>query len=118
MRARRPSPAKTRQRTTGRIEWSDSKRPRALPIAYRFGGWNSAPLPAEIATVAAYWLQHYGAELLAIDRATLSFRLPAPLTDIDKLRQAAREIALFCDELDAGDDLCMAARSHWSFWWD
>lgn len=95
-----------------------SKSPRSLPIAYRFGGWNSAPLPAEIGVVAAHWLKCYGAELLAIDRTSLIFDLPAPLADKEQMQTAAREIALFCDELEAGDEVRTASRRQWSFWWD
>ena len=90
-----------------------------IPIAYRFGGWNSAPLPHEMGVVAKHWLDAYGADLLAIDSATMTFRLRQPIADIDLFRTAASEIGLFCDESEsAHDDIRMAARCRWSFWWD
>lgn len=92
---------------------------RTIPVAYRFGGWNSAPLPYEMGLVARHWLEKFGAELLAIDNATLAFRLRKPLADIESVRQAAREIGLFCDESESADsDIGIAASARWSFWWD
>lgn len=90
-----------------------------IPVAYRFGGWNSAPLPHEMGVVAKHWLDAYGAELLAIDSATMTFRLRQPITDIDQFSRAASEIGLFCDESEsAHDDIRMAASCRWLFWWD
>lgn len=90
-----------------------------IPVAYRFGGWNSAPLPQQMGLVAQHWLDAYAAELVAIDNATMTFHLPRPIDDVDKLKRAAREIGLFCDESEsAHDDIRLAAGRRWSFWWD
>ena len=90
-----------------------------IPVAYRFGGWNSAPLPHQMGLVAQHWLDAYAAELVAIDSATMTFHLPRPIDDVDQLKRAAREIGLFCDESEsAHDDIREAASCRWSFWWD
>ncbi len=90
-----------------------------LPIAYRFGGWNSAPLPHEMGLVLEHWHEAYGAELVCIDRATLAVRLPEPLATLEQVRAAAREVGLFCDESEsARDDIRTAVVGQWSFWWD
>lgn len=92
---------------------------RTIPIAYRFGGWNSAPLPLQMSLVAKHWLENYGAELLSIDHATITFQLREALADVVQVRKAAREIALFCDESEsADDDIRTAASRRWMFWWD
>ena len=90
-----------------------------IPIMYRFGGWNSAPRPVEMAMVLQHWKETYDAELVSIGRDTLVVGLKKPLRAVEDVRAAAREIGLFCDESEsADDDIRMASSKHWSFWWD
>ncbi len=90
-----------------------------IPIAYQFGGWNSAPNPVEMGLVLQHWADTYNAELTWIGRDTLAVRLDDPLTSLEDVRAAAREIGLFCDESEsAKDDIRTAIASYWSFWWD
>jgi ankyrin repeat protein len=90
-----------------------------IPIMYQFGGWNSAPYPVEMGLVLQHWADIYGAELISIGRDTVTVRLEHPLTTIEDVRAAAREIGLFCDESEsAEDDIRMATGNFWSFWWD
>jgi hypothetical protein len=90
-----------------------------IPIVYQFGGWNSAPQPVEMGLVLQHWADTYNAELMSMNRDTLLVRLHSPLTSLEDVRTAAREIGLFCDESEsAEDDIRMATRSYWGFWWD
>ena len=90
-----------------------------IPIMYQFGGWNSAPYPVEMGLVLQHWADTYGAELISIGRDTVTVRLEHPLSTIEDVRAAAREIGLFCDESEsAEDDIRMATSTYWSFWWD
>ena len=126
----------TRQRVLAELTAAPDRKDRALgvdaghlvlcaggsatiPIAYRFGGWNSAPLPHEMGIALDHWHDAYGAELVSIGRSTLAVRLPEPLATLEQVRAAAREIGLFCDESDsAATDLEIAVGDCWSFWWD
>ncbi|MEE4380048.1 MAG: ankyrin repeat domain-containing protein [Candidatus Competibacteraceae bacterium] len=90
-----------------------------IPIAYRFGGWNSAPQPHEMGLVLQHWLDTYGAELIAIDHDTLAVRLHERLQSVEQVRAAAREVGLFCDEsMSVADDIRTVVGNCWSFWWD
>lgn len=91
----------------------------SIPVVYQFGGWNSAPRPIEMGLVLQHWADTYNAELISIGRDTLALRLNDPLKTIADVRAAAREIGLFCDESEsAEDDVRMASRNYWGFWWD
>lgn len=93
-------------------------RPGWAPLLYRFGGWNDAPPPPVQAQMLDRWHERHGAELHLLGRDRLSLLVPRPL-ELPAVREAAREIGLYCSESEGPwDDAKLAAGSLWHFWWD
>lgn len=92
-----------------------------IPLHLNFGGWNSAPKPAEIAAFAQRWKALYGADIACITADTLEFAVERPPATFEEAKRLALEHTLFCSE-DLGEmsDYVASLRSarSWFFWWD
>jgi hypothetical protein len=96
-----------------------------VPAYVGFGGFNDCPIDEAHVAAHKLWFETYGAELVAMDLATMELRVPRPPTT----REAALALALqqyaYCyDIVDQGvgsiDALAASLTngSVWFFWWD
>jgi uncharacterized protein DUF4253 len=93
--------------------------------AMAFGGWNDNPFAFEHAAVHRYWLERFGAEVVALNTPTVELWVARPPTDQDSAIELALEQFAYCEDI-VGQGYQTIERfaailigSHvWSFWWD
>jgi len=97
-----------------------------IPAFIVYGGWNAAPSPADMLAVGRHWHAKYGANICAIGRGSLEFRVDRPPSHVQDALDLLRESLLFCPEVDMVWSLDAARESaiklqtikYWTFWWD
>jgi hypothetical protein len=99
-----------------------------IPAYTLYGGWTSCPDSAQMVAVARHWHEIYGADICAIGKQTLEFRVARPPADQHAALALMREHLLFCDE-GLGDLIDtpvmfrdavaqLRGQRYWLFWWD
>jgi len=90
-----------------------------------FGGWNDCPTDEAHAAAHKLWFETYGAELVAMDLATLELRVARPPTTRDAALALALQQYAYCYDIveqGVGSLEALAAGlangSVWFFWWD
>ncbi|MBI5489176.1 MAG: DUF4253 domain-containing protein [Deltaproteobacteria bacterium] len=96
-----------------------------VPAYLAFGGWNDCPTDDIQIAVQKRWFDSYGAELVAMDTATMELRVARPPTTREAALALATEQFAYCyDIVDQGvgslDALAASLRNAhvWFFWWD
>jgi Domain of unknown function (DUF4253) len=99
-----------------------------IPAYTMYGGWNGCPDSAVMVAVARYWNETHGADICALGKQTLEFRVARPPADQPAALALIREQMLFCAE--GLHDLISAppmfrdvvaqlrGQRYWLFWWD
>jgi hypothetical protein len=95
------------------------------PAFMKWGGWNANPGADLHCAALRYWQQQYGAELVAMTKDELEFRVARPPCDRLAALRLARAHFLYCgDRISQGEGSLenLAAKllnaDAWYFWWD
>lgn len=96
-----------------------------VPAYLRWGNWNACPPPAQHVAALRRWNQHFGVELVGINRDTLNLRASRQPADRKAAVALAREHYRYCpDVIDQGVGSLSALAAlltlndWWFFWWD
>jgi hypothetical protein len=95
------------------------------PAIMKWGGWNANPYADLHCAALRYWEQQYGAELVAMTKDELEFRVTKPpRTKKEAMRLAAAQFHYCGDRIGQGEGSLeeLAAKllraDAWYFWWD
>jgi hypothetical protein len=99
-----------------------------VPAHVRFGRWNNCPEPAVHVALARRWSDSNGAELVAIARDAIEFRVARPIATRADAMQMAMAHYLYCYEtVDVRPPeyatmeftaAMLIGATIWQFWWD
>lgn len=88
-----------------------------------FGNWNECPDTLVLMTLAKYWYEKYGAQVVALSHDELEFELNDPLT-LEQAKQTAVELYGFCPDCDQNFECIgqlvdtLTKSTNWYLWWD
>jgi hypothetical protein len=99
--------------------------PTTVPAHLHWGGWNECPAPEYHVAALRHWREHYGAELVGLDRDVLNLRVARKPAARGEAVELARVQYAYCNDIvDQGTYSLSAlaaelmAHNWWFFWWD
>jgi hypothetical protein len=99
--------------------------PTTVPAHLHWGDWNECPAPEYHVAALRHWREHYGAELVGLDRDVMNLRVARKPATRDEALELARVQYAYCNDIvDQGTDSLrvlaanLMAHEWWYFWWD
>ena len=96
-----------------------------VPAHLNLGGWNECPPADAQVAVSSHWHEKYGAEIVAVGRDVIQYRVSRPPADPASAERLALEQFRYCSDIvHQGTETLrglagsLLGSDTWYFWWD